>query len=290
MRFRSFDSLRLFEVVARHLNFTSAAKELNLTKGAVSYQINRLENELGFELFLRQHQKVVLTAKGRELWQVSHAAFQDLEASISRLRERDGETINIGMSTYFASRWLSPRLMRFISGQPRTSLRLQPLIDLVNVESENVDMIIRWGNGKWSDMTIELLFKCPAFPTAGVALAHRVNALGLANALPDLTLLQDREGSEAWRDWHRSAGLPYRPARNTLVIPDPNVRVQAVIDGQGVALNDALVSTELQTGQLVRISEIELDAYGYFLAYPDNAFENPGLEAFHDWIIQEAEG
>ncbi|MDJ0969882.1 MAG: LysR family transcriptional regulator, partial [Kiloniellales bacterium] len=35
MRFRSYDSLRLFDVVARHLSFTAAAEELNLTKGAV---------------------------------------------------------------------------------------------------------------------------------------------------------------------------------------------------------------------------------------------------------------
>ena len=41
MRFRSYDALALFDVVARHLSFTAAAEELNLTKGAVSYQIKR---------------------------------------------------------------------------------------------------------------------------------------------------------------------------------------------------------------------------------------------------------
>ncbi len=51
MRFRSFDGLRTFIQVAKHLSFTAASNELNLTKGAVSYQINRLESELGFKVF-----------------------------------------------------------------------------------------------------------------------------------------------------------------------------------------------------------------------------------------------
>jgi DNA-binding transcriptional LysR family regulator len=86
-----------------------------------------------------------------------------------------------------------------------------------------------------------------------------------------------------------AAGLPYRPARDDLVIPDPNVRVQAVADGQGVALNDALVAAELAAGLLFEVSDIELSDYGYFLAYPPGALERPGVKAFRDWIMAEAQ-
>ena len=72
------------------------------------------------------------------------------------------------------------------------------------------------------------------------------------------------------------------------MIPDPNVRVQAVIDGQGVALNDALVQEEMAAGRLYRISPVELSNYGYFLAYPKGALNIPGLKAFRDWIVGEA--
>ena len=76
MRFRSYDSLRVFDVVARHQSFTSAANALNLTKGAVSYQINRLEAELGFKVFARGHRRVDLTEKGKQLWHLSRVAFK----------------------------------------------------------------------------------------------------------------------------------------------------------------------------------------------------------------------
>jgi DNA-binding transcriptional LysR family regulator len=195
------------------------------------------------------------------------------------------------MSTYFASRWLSPRLMTFIAGHPRIGLRLQPLIDLIDLidlRAQNIDMAIRWGKGEWTDLEIEPLLPCPAFPTAGAAISKRVAEAGLEAALPGMPLLHDREGSEAWRDWHEAAGLPYRSTRDDLVIPDPNVRVQAVIDGQGVALNDGLVAAELTAGRLFRISTVELANYGYYLAYPRGALNTPGLKAFRDWIMGEA--
>ena len=266
MRFGSYDSLRLFDVVARHLSFTAAAEELNLTKGAVSYQVNRLERDLGFPVFTRRHRGISLTEKGKRLWHASQVAFRDLDREIAGLREEAPGRITIGLSTYFASRWLSPRLMTFIADHPGIGLRLQPLVDLIDLKSQHIDMAIRWGKGDWKDLEIEPLFPCPAFPAAGTAIAGRVAEAGLEAA----------------------AGLPYRTTRDDLVIPDPNVRVQAVIDGQGLALNDALIAAELTAGKLHRISNVELDDYGYYLAYPRGALETPGLRAFRDWMIMEA--
>ncbi len=288
MRFRSFDNLRLFDVVARHLSFTAAAGELNLTKGAVSYQVKRLETELGFEVFVRGNRGIALTEKGKRLWHLSQTAFLDLEREIVRLREEDSTRITVGMATYFASRWLSPRLMTFMGVHPRIGLRLQPLVDLIGLETAHIDMAIRWGRGDWADLEIEPLLPCPAFATAGAAIAQRVADTGIEYVLSQTTLLHDREGSRAWLDWHEAAGMPLRPSWDGLVIPDPNVRVQAVIDGQGVALYDALVADEMESGRLLKISEVELSDYGYFLAYPKGALVNPSLRAFRDWILSEA--
>lgn len=288
MRFRSYDTLRIFDVAARHLSFTAAARELNLTKGAVSYQINRLESELGFKVFERKHRGIALTDKGKTLWHASQAAFNDLERQITHLREVDGSRITIGMTTYFASRWLSPRLMHFTTAHPRVGLRLQPVMGRGDLRAEGIDMSIRWGKGEWKDVEIERLFFCPSIPTAGAVIAEQIKMSGIETALSELTLLHDRDGSAAWADWHKAAGLPYRSTRDGIVIPDPNVRVQAVVDGQGVALNDALVAPELEAGKLYQISGVRLDDYGYFLAYPNGALDQPSLRAFRDWIVEEA--
>jgi len=287
-RFASYDALRVFDVAARCLSFTGAANELNLTKGAISYQIGKLESELGFDLFERRHRCVALTEKGRRLWHASHVAFRDLDREIALLREDTGAHITIGLTTYFASRWLSPRLMTFIADHPDIALRLQPSVDLSDLPAERIDMAIRWGRGQWSDMVIERLLSCPAFATAGAGIAARIADEGIEAVLSDVLLLHDRDGSTAWQEWHMAAGLTFNAATDTLVVPDPNVRVQAVIDGQGVALNDVLVAAELSAGTLVAISDVRLDDYGYFLAYPEHALDDPSLRAFRDWIVAEA--
>ena len=289
MRFHSYDSLRLFDVVARTASFTIAAAELNLTKGAISYRIKQLERDLGFAIFTRGHRSIALTEKGRQLLEVSRTSFRELDHGIAALRESDESAITVATSTYFASRWLSSRLMNFITAHPKISLRLLPLVDLIDLRRDQIDIVIRWGKGDWNDMESELLFACPAFPTAGRQFAKPFKDADLGPAMETIPLLQDRDGSTAWADWYDAASLPYVRKRDHLVIPDPNVRVEAVINNQGLALNDALVAPELAEKRLMQISSVTLDDYGYHLAYSEGSLDEPSFVAFRDWIRGEAD-
>ncbi len=284
MRFRSFDKLPVLDVVARCGSFSAAADELNLTKGAISYQVRQLESELGFAVFDRRPRGVALTGKGRELLELTQSAFDSIEWKIAALRHAEMRSLTVGLTTYFASRWLSPRLMEFMRTHPGIRLRVQPMINLLDLKGEGVDMAIRWGNGKWNDMAIEPLFACPAFATGNAAALDAIRKRGLQKAFEGFTLLHDRDGSHAWRDWFEATGLTYTERADTLVVPDPNVRVQAVIDGQGVAINDALVDAEIRTGTLHRLSAHELADYGYFLAVPPSAASTPDARAFSAWL------
>lgn len=290
MRFRHFDNLRSFVVVGRHLNMGVAAGELNLSKGAVSYQIQQLEAELGFEVFTRQRRRLALTRNGSRLYQQAQRCFDMLEAEIEQLQPRPGLAINIGMATYFASRWLSPRLMRFIGNHADIALRIQPLIDLTDLSSNGLDMAVRWGKGGWKDrgMCEELIFKCPAMLTASTDIGARIDAEGVAAVMREVPLLHDRDDSVAWQEWMHCAGLDVKPTLNSLVIPDPNVRVQAVIDGQGMALYDFLVADEVANQRLYQYQAVQLDDYGYYLIYPDNTPKGSAEIIFRDWILQEA--
>ncbi|MGK0272498.1 MAG: DNA-binding transcriptional LysR family regulator [Cocleimonas sp.] len=183
MRFRNFDNLRVFNLVARHMSFSKAADELYLTKGAISHQIKRLEQELGFNVFLRNPGHLALTDKGRQLWHTSQTALKTIEKEIISLREDDSTKITVGTPTYFASRWLSSRLMTFINDHPNTSLRIQPVINMFNLQTDNIDMAIRWGKGDWNDLQSELLFYCPAFLTAGKDISEEIKHCGLENTL-----------------------------------------------------------------------------------------------------------
>ena len=202
MRFRSFDKLRNFCLVARHDSFSEAADALNLTKGAISHQIDRLESELGFKLFERGQKGIELTVSGHRLLSSSELAFDRLEQEIGYLRRQHQTSITIGMATYFASRWLSPRLMDFISLHTGIGLRLQPMIGMPDLRANHLDMAIRWGKGDWADpgMTVELIFPCPAKLTVSAETGESIESRGIEAVLGELNLLHDTEGSTAWSD------------------------------------------------------------------------------------------
>jgi len=161
----------------------------------------------------------------------------------------------------------------------------------MNLRANDLDLAVRWGKGEWDDETleIELIFPCPALLTASREIGEQVAAQGIASVVNRQTLLHDRDGSEAWLDWFAAAGLEWTPGSNDLVIPDPNVRVQAVIDGQGIALYDFLVDDEVKSGRLYQYQPVTLGAYGYYLVYPRGAESGSSIKIFRDWIMQEAD-
>jgi len=237
MQFRSYDSLKIFDTDARCESMTMAAAQLNRSKGSVSYQISKLEAELGFPLFDR----------------------------------------------------VNARLSRFFEANPRTSLRIEPVSSIDALRTVQVDMAILWGVGVWQDVQSELLLPCPAVPTGNPRLAEAVVRVGMESAVRTIPLLGDSSGDAGWRAWHKAAGLSYQPSRSSLVLPDSNSRVQAVIDGQGLGLWDLLVEPELQAGTLVAVSDTWLDAAGYYLVYPKTPLSR-GAWQFLEWIRAEAQG
>lgn len=276
-------------MVARHGQISSASKDLNLTKGAISHQIKVLEGELGFDLFHRESRGVRPTQKGQQLLHVARTAFDSVDRQIAALREERRRSVTLGTSTYFASRWLSPRLMEFTAAHPKVRLRIQPMVNLFELEREGIDIAIRWGRGTWTDVNVEPLLLCPAFPTAAPAIAEKVARLGLERVIRETTLLDDRDGSTAWAEWLAEADLPSVAHQGSLTIPDPNVRVQAVLDGQGMAINDRLVAPELEAGTLCRLSEVEMQSFGYHLAIPADAMDNPDAAALVNWLKSSAQ-
>ena len=286
MRFRSYDSLKTFDAVARTLSMTKAADEMHQSKGSISYQVGKLEAELGLRLFERAHAKLELTEEGRRLWHVSQTALSQIDREIEDLRGTAAGAVTVGALTYFSSRWLSPRLTRFFEANPGISLRIEPINSVEMLRSVRVDMAVLWGIGGWEGHKCELLLSLPALPTANHAVAEQVRQLGLAEAVRQLPLLGDSSGDSGWRAWHAAAGLPYAPSRSSLTIPDSNSRVQAVVDGQGIALWDDLVAPEIDDGTLVRLSDVGVKDAGYRILFTERPMSQ-SAEAFLDWLRAE---
>ena len=283
----SYDMLRTFQVVAKNLSMTEAALKLNQSKGSISYQIKTLENQLGFALFKRSNARLHLTSKGQKLLNVSTLSLDQIDQEIELLKFKKPTPLTIALQSYFLSRWLSPRLMKFTAKHPEIGLRFVPLNFINEMDNTEADISICWGKEGMINSPHERLISCPACPTANSQIAERVKKEGLDKIILTTPLLFDSSESIGWQDWFSHAGIDFKKSIQGVSISDSNSRVQAVIDGQGIALWDHLVSPEINSGNLHYLSDILLDEYGYYIRVKENILENDTVKLFFKWIKEE---
>jgi len=289
-RVPAFAALRAFEAAARQSSFTKAAAELGVTQSAVSYQIKRLEDELGTPLFHRSRRGIFLTEQASRLFPVLQRAFADIAKAAGEVRSHAGDLhLTVALSTYFAAHWLSRRVGAFCQQNPGTQLRLQHPDSSASFGGDDVRMAIRWQRADWvdPDMESELLFLSELSPVCSPRLLVGRNSVTAPQDLQSHTLLRDEITLEAWSDWFKAAGIAQFHSMRELTINDPNVYIQAAIDGQGVAMGDTLIADEIALGRLVKPFKVALKGYGYFVTYRLGALEHQSVKAFRDWLLAE---
>ena len=283
-------ALRAFEAAARHLSFTRAANELFVTQAAISHQIKALESFLGVKLFHRQSRTLRLTSQGQEYLPAVNKAFDAIADATRRLLAHEARgTLTVSVLPSFAARWLVTRLGRFHERHPDISLRVAPSAELVDFSRDEVDVGIRFGNGRYPGLYACRLLTEDLFPVCSPALLRDADPpLRKPRDLEHFTLLHDDSYGD-WRTWLLAAGVNnVDPARGT-IFHDASMLLQAAVAGQGVAIARGVLAADyLKEGRLVRPFELSLPLdYAYYLVCPRASANDPKVEAFRDWLVAE---
>lgn len=284
-------ALRAFEAAARHLSFARAADELHVTPAAISQQIRILEDHLGLALF-RRGTGVSLTEPAQAALPLLSEAFDRLERAVDRLRVgRDAGPLVVSAPPSFTARWLIPRLERFQARHPDIDLRLSTSTRLVDFDTEDVDLAIRYGAGHYPGLHVERLMA-----EAVVAVAHPrlADKLRQPADLLAATLLHN-EGMRwdptypDWPRWLGEAGVTAESELRLRPFGDANLVIQAAVAGLGAALVwQTLVTEELADGRLVALFPARPLASAYHLACPPKHLARPKVAAFRAWVLEEA--
>jgi LysR family glycine cleavage system transcriptional activator len=289
-RLPSLNGLRAFEAAARHLSFTLAASELNVTQTAISHQIRRLEEELGIRLFIRQNRALALTPEARDYLPGVRAAFNDLRLATDRLlRKDDDKVLTVSTLASLAAKWLLPRLTDFQEAHPGIDVRITTSTSLVDFQRDDVDAAIRYGRGQWPGLRADWLMADELFPVCSPSLLRGDKPLRQPQDLRGYPLLHtSNANSDDWRLWLTAAGLPADIAKQPGITFDMIfMTIQAAIDGIGVAMGrTSYVSDDIAKGRLVVPFKIALPAdAGFYLVSPEARREAPKLAAFRQWMI-----
>jgi LysR family transcriptional regulator, glycine cleavage system transcriptional activator len=291
-RLPSLNALKAFEAAARHESFTRAAEELCVTQGAVSHQVKALGAELGFRLFHRELQRLVITEAGRSYLEVVRDAFDRLAAGTERLLQRQSAgVLTVSTSPNFAAKWLVHRLGRFAEVHPSIDLRVSASLHHVDFAREDVDVAVRHGDGSWSGLHVTRLCTETLFPVCSPKLLRGRHSLRQPSALRHHVLLHCDDRRD-WAKWLDVAGVDGADLGRGPVFNQASMAIDAAIEGQGVALaRTALAAWDLLAGRLVRLpfgSALPVP-YAYWIVCPRATADLPKITAFRKWLVGEAD-
>lgn len=283
-------ALQALEVAARLGSFARAAEELHVTPAAVSQQIKQLEELLGYPLFIREGGGLQITPAAKTALHPLGTAFDNLERISVQLRSaQTNRPLVVSLPPIFAARWLIPHLERFQTAHPEVELRLLASMRAVNFDTEDVDMAVRYGHGRYPGLHVERLREetmlVVAHPRLGGELhtpADLLNANLLHYTTPNDPVFPD------WPTWLHNAGVETKTPLRIREFGDINLVIEATLSGLGVAMVwQSLVEADLAAGRLISLYGKQPLANAYHFVCPPQRLALPGVAAFRDWLRAE---
>ncbi|HEY8287800.1 MAG TPA: transcriptional regulator GcvA [Acetobacteraceae bacterium] len=289
-RLPPLNALRAFEAAARHLSVKNAAAELHVTPGAVSQMLKALELHLGVKLFQRANRAIFLTDAGQGFLPPIRNAFRQIAEASSRITgSADTGILTVSVTPFFASAWLVPRLKLFQDTHPEIDLQLVTSNALVDFSRDGVDVAVRHGLGRYPGLCSERVVAVEIVPVAAPRLATKLGLPATPAALTQWPHVHDG-GRQGWHLWFQAQGIQEIGPPRGPSFDDSGLLLQAVLAGQGAGLLPAaMVTLDLAEGKLVKLADTTLlEAFAYYLVYPEANRQRPKVAAFRAWILDTA--
>lgn len=272
-----FAQLQVFLVVARRGSFSAAARELAVTRSAVSQAVKQLEEQLRLTLLVRTTRSVGLTDAGRRLLASAGPALAQAEAALDEVKAAPGEVVGrvrLSVPRAAVDFVVSPVVAAFRKRHPRIDVEIVVDDRFVDIVAAGFDAGVRLSESIERDMIQVRL--TDAFRFVVVAAPSYLKKHGTPQKPEDLlhheciTFRSQTTGAlYAWelergrRNWRV-------PVRGGVVCNDNALNVGFAEQGLGLVYAfEPLVEPQLHRGKLVRV----LEAYaptvpGWFLYYP----------------------
>lgn len=289
-------SLVAFEAVARHLSLTRAGEELRISREAVSRHIRVLEEHLGVKLFDRLHRAVSLTPPGEKMHAVVMESLENIAYVAGAVsRPRLPFKITVSSTVAISSFWLTPRLANFRATYPNVEIHVAISDQPRDMQTDQIDVGLRYGNGNWTGLEAIHLFDIHSFPVCSPGYLEQAGQIDEPADLINHSLINldgTTHAAEDWWWWLKEQDVRV-PASFRMIGIDSYVNViQLAAKGEGIALGfSGLVDEMLADGSLVRPIDTSLTRNnGVYVVIPSTPSVAPNVQNFIDWIVAEASG
>jgi LysR family transcriptional regulator, glycine cleavage system transcriptional activator len=288
--------LRAFEAAARHLSFKQAAAELGVTPTAISHQIRLLERYCGRALFRRRPRPLRMTEAGASLFPVIRDGLEAFATAIAAVkRDREKKSLRVTTTNAFASRWLVPRLPHLRKARPDIPLEVIGTDAVLDLRDGDADVAIRYAHTAPTGVIARELLRDTFWPvcrpqllSAGVPLKRAADLR--RRVLIHCDWLPSDAQAPTWQRWLAAARRRWRDVPELHEMDHLSFReelhaIEAVIAGQGIGIcSDELIAPELSSGTLVKVFDVRLPGYGFYLIHLPDHPRQKTIAAFSAWL------
>lgn len=284
-------ALSAFEAAARHQSFTKAADELAVTQSAICRQIATLEDFLGLKLFRRDRRGVALTDAGLAYSRKVAARLDDVERDTVELMGSGGTggTLEVAVVPTFATKWLLPRMPKFMAAHPDVTVNLTTRTRPFLFSDTEFDAALYAGPATWPGTSSRFLMRESLIAVCSPSLIAPRQKLK-ASDWTRYRLLQQSTRPYAWREWFASRGMQVEGDMSGPRFELFSMLAEAAIQGIGIALIPRLlIEDELRRHVLIPVAQHDyLSDRSYYLIYPEQKSDSAPLATFRDWIEEQA--
>lgn len=250
-------ALRAFEATARLGSVTAAARELNVTHGAVSRQLRSLDEHFGVSLFAKAGRGLELTDQGERLQRGVGEAFARLRDSCTQLkRDVEGAPFTLACPGSLLARWFIPRLDRLHQELPELKLHVFSSEGELDPRRDDVDATLVFSAPPWpADMKVIELATEHICAVASPRITGRLDPEQPMTLLA-AKLLYTASRPQAWPQWASAHALDPvcldRALGEGQGFDHLYYLLEAAAAGLGVAIAPRLlVEDDLRSGRLV---------------------------------------
>jgi LysR family glycine cleavage system transcriptional activator len=282
----NLNMLYTFSRAAHLKSFKDAATELHITPTAVSHQIRKLEDFLGYQLFIRLTREIELTEKGQQLADVSQRIFSDLRRTLDDITSEDKQ-ITVTTTVAFASMWLVPKLDDFHKLNDGIKVSIVTSDDVVDMKSsQNIDLAIRYADNTDKTENASVLI------TEGMGLyASRAYISGLSENFISVLTTKWKNKALPHIDFTVCLDKSDFQTLKTENFDQENHVIQAAVSGRGVAfVSDILVNDYVKNGWLLRLPGTNsVEGLKYYLVRGNSISQDKEsrIERFLTWLKQQ---
>lgn len=284
--------MAFFSLLARTGSFSATARELGISKPAVSKRLALLEARLGVQLLIRTTRRSGLTPEG-EIY-LAHARriladIDDMEQQVASSMAAPKGLLRVNATLGFGRSQIAPLISEFVTTQPDVQVQLQLTVNPPLLSEDVFDVCIRFGEPPDTRVIARRIAANRRLICAAPAYLERHGTPKTPGELATHNCIGIRQGDEAYGTWHFTAGTKIETVkvRGNLSTNDGEIAVNWALAGHGLLMRAEWdIAKYLRSGRLVQVlGNYQTPPADIYAIYPQRHQTAARVRAFVDFLI-----